>query len=102
MKKTINRKVYNTDTSELIGQWTNGLWSDFRYCSESLYKTKKGNYFLSGEGGPMSRYSQTNGNTKIGGDDIIPLSIEESISWCEEHDCQDTIEKYFSDYIEEA
>ncbi len=41
-KKIINRKVYNTETAELIGKYWNGLsTNDFHYVYEELYITKK-------------------------------------------------------------
>jgi len=52
MKKIINRKVYNTETAELIGEYWNGLSiNDFHYVYEELYITKKGNYASSGSKG---------------------------------------------------
>ncbi|SHK06544.1 hypothetical protein SAMN02745975_03562 [Geosporobacter subterraneus DSM 17957] len=47
MKKIINRKVYNTETAELLGKYWNSLGNDdFNYLHEELYITKKGNMFL--------------------------------------------------------
>lgn len=103
MKKTINHKTYNTKTAELVGSWDNGLLStDFGHCSEDLYKTKKGNYFIYGWGGPISRYSESCGNSTSGGSDIIPMTTEDALNWCEEHDCEDSIEEYFSEFVVEA
>lgn len=103
MKKTIDHKTYNTETAELVGSWSNGLsCTDFGHCSEDLHKTKKGNYFLYGWGGPMSHYSESNGNSTSGGSDIIPMTVEEALNWCEEHGCEDSIEKYFSALVEDA
>lgn len=87
MKKIINGKIYNTETAVSIASWENGLSSnDFRSCEETLYKTKKGVYFMHGNGGPMSRWSVSNGDTTSGGESIVVLSEAESIAWCEEHD----------------
>ena len=103
MKKTIDRKTYNTETAELIGSWSNGRsYSDFSPCSEAVYKTKKGNFFIHGSGGPMSRYSESNGNTTSGGSDIIPVTVEGAIEWCEKRECEEAIEKYFSEFVVEA
>lgn len=91
MKKIINRKVYNTETAELIGEYWNGCSiDDYNYKLERLYVTKKGNMFL----------FRTTGTWLI--KDIIPLEPEEAYEWLEENDCNEAIEKYFADKIEEA
>lgn len=103
MKKVIDRKVYNTETAEEIHSWDNGIYgNDFRSCSETLYKTKKGSFFLWGKGGPMSSYARHYGNTTSGGEDIIPMTADEAIDWLESHGGEDVIVEQFSDSIEEA
>jgi len=102
MKKTINGLTYNTETAALIGSDSyNGSCTDFQSWEENLYVTSKGNYFLQGSGGPMSKYSTPIGNNgRGGGSDIIPLSKEDALAWAEEHD-QDAVE-HFVDMVEEA
>ena len=103
MKKVINRKMYNTKTAEILHEWDNGIYgNDFRSCEETLYVTKKGNYFLHGEGGPMTEYAESHGNSTSEGSEIIPLTLEEVITWLEEHDGADVIEERFQTEIEEA
>lgn len=83
MKKIIDGKLYNTATADEIAVWENFQnCSDFRYCSEALYKTKKGNYFLFCEGGPLSKYSESGGGSTWGITKITTLGIEEAKSWC--------------------
>ena len=56
MKKIINGKLYDTETAKLIGRSYHGEGPrDFRHYSEELYRKRTGEYFLYGEGGPMSR-----------------------------------------------
>lgn len=99
MKKIINRKVYNTETAELIGKYWNGLrTNDFHYVYEELYITKKGSWFLYYSGGALSKYGESGSGTE----GIIPLEPEEAYEWLEENDCNEAIEKYFADKIEEA
>lgn len=44
MKKVVDGKVYNTETAELVHEWSNGRYgNDFRYRGKDLYRTKKGN-----------------------------------------------------------
>ena len=104
MKKIINRKVYDTDTAEEIASDSSHLFSgDFGYWEETLFRTKKGAYFLYGSGGPMSKYAEPCGNNGMaGGSDIVPLSPKDAVEWLEEHDCVDELEEYFADELEEA
>ena len=102
MQKIINRRTYNTETSELIGQWGNGYYSsDFSHCYEELYRTQKGTYFLYGVGGPMSSWAAVDGQGRHGNADIRLLTEEEAIDWCESKD-QEALEKYFSQHIEQG
>ena len=103
MKKVIEGKVYNTETAEEIHSWSNHYpSSDFKACSESLYRTKKGAFFIAGSGGPLSSYAVPCGSGYGGGDGIRPITREEALEWLESHDGGDAIEEHFSDMIEEA
>jgi hypothetical protein len=103
MKATINRLVYDTNTAEELANESYGYQTDFNHWSETLYKTKKGNYFLFGEGGALSKYAEPCGNNCYGGGDrIIPLTEEEALEWCELHGWQIIIDKHFKHLIEEA
>ena len=85
MRKVINGRTYNTETSKLIGSWDNGIYgNDFRSCDESLYKNTKGAYFLAGEGGPLSKYAVTYGNETSGSKELVPMTTEEAQEWAEE------------------
>lgn len=87
MRKIINGRTYNTETSRVIGIYQNGYSrSDFNYYEETLYCNTKGAYFLHGVGGAMSKYSRNvGGNTFAGGEEIIPLTLEEAQEWAEKH-----------------
>ncbi len=87
MKKIINGKVYDTDTAKEQGSWGNGgTWRDFNHMEETLYRKKTGEFFLHGEGGPMTKYAQPAGqNSWSGGDRIMPMSYAEAREWAEEH-----------------
>jgi hypothetical protein len=104
MKATIQGKTYNTDTAELIASDSaRGSTSDFSFWEEELYVTTKGAHFLFGSGGPLSRYSSPAGNNSYeGGSRIIPMSREEALTWCEEHECEKAISEHFSDLVVEA
>lgn len=45
-KQIIGGKLYNTKTSNLLGEFWNGLSKgDYNYLYEELYRTKNGVYF---------------------------------------------------------
>lgn len=106
MKKIIDGKMYNTETATRIGNGGSpgGVSrSDFNYYyDEDLYRTKKGAFFLVGEGGPMTKYSRNCGdNCFCGGNDFFVLSDREALAWCERNDVDtETIQELFK--IEEA
>lgn len=103
MKRVIDGKLYNTETATKIGSYWNGLSTgDFRRVSEELYRTKSGNYFLAGTGGPLTPYAESNGESSWGSSRIIPLSKEEAFEWAQQHLSTDEVLKEFPDMIEEA
>lgn len=104
MKKVIKGKVYNTETATEIDYYSSNYNStDFNHYSESLYKTKKGNYFLYGSGNAMSKYSCSVGNNGRGGSsDIITLTESEAMEWMEEYGDADIMEREFSHALVEA
>ena len=86
MKKIIDGRMYNTETATELGDFWNGLGaSDFNSLSETLYRKKNGEFFLYGEGGAMSKYSQLFGNESCGGEEIIPLTEEQAKHWAEKN-----------------
>lgn len=87
MKKVINNKLYNTDTAKKLGTWENTRdYRDPGCISESLYQKRTGEYFLYGEGGPMSKYARsTSQNNWSGGEMIMPLTVDIAREWVEEH-----------------
>lgn len=104
MKKIINNKLYNTDTAEEVGSWGNGRYDrDFSRCSETLYRKRTGEFFLYGEGGPMSKYAESCGNNSWSGSEkIIPLTYEAARSWAEEHLDADDYESLFGPVSEDG
>lgn len=96
MKRIINGKVYDTDTARDMGGDSYGNYRDFSHWSETLYQKRTGEFFLHGEGGPMSRYAETVGqNGWSGGEKIIPLSPAKAREWAEEHLSADEYEAAF-------
>ncbi len=115
MKKVIGGKLYDTETAELVHKWDNGRYAnDFRYRSKSLFRTKKGNWFLYHVGGPMTDMGQSCGSNNVCGSSdkeltpayeiykIEPISPEDALRFLESHDGAEVALKYFAEQIEEA
>lgn len=104
MKKVVNGKLYNTETAEEICEWSNSYYSgDLHYCEETLYKTKKCNWFLYGKGGALSEYSKPcEGNGSCGSSNTVPMTKEEAIEWLEERDYPNILMEHFPEAVEEA
>lgn len=86
MKKIINGKMYDTETAETVAETSHGGVRDFRYYREELHRKKNGEFFLFGEGGPLSKYAH---ESEYGGFDegeaITPLTEDEARRWMEQN-----------------
>jgi len=101
MKKIINGKKYDTETAtKIYGNSSGHSFSDFRFCSEALFLKKTGEYFLYGEGGPMSDYGENYGNGRGWGEKITPYSEEDARKWLEINADADTYEKCWGEIPE--
>lgn len=101
MKKIINGKLYDTETATYIGGYTYGTKRDFSYVSESLYQKKNGELFLHGEGGPMSKYSESKGDNSWGyGEEIIPEAEFNAKEWVSRYCDAETYVKLFGSVSE--
>ena len=103
MKKVINGKVYDTGTAKELAFYSNaGDWRDFSHFVERLYRKKTGEYFLHGEGGPMTRYAEATGqNSWSSGERIMPMTYQEAAAWAEEHLDGDEYEEIFGKIVED-
>ena len=102
MRRIVDGKRYDTRTAEEIGTASRGHHGDFRAWTETLYRTKKGVYFIAGNGGPMTRWGQSSGNESWGDEGILPLTRDEALEWCSTYlDDAEEYEGFFSD-IEDA
>ena len=103
MKRIIDGKRYNTETAEKVTDYSAGLGQgNFRNFDEALYRTKNGNWFLAGSGGPLTKYVRPCGDGTGGGSAIIPLSEDEAMACLERYEETEAIEKYFPDLVEEG
>lgn len=103
MKKIISGKLYDTDTARKVASCAHGEGPrDFHYYCESLYCKRTGEYFIAGEGGPMTKYSRATGqNSWSGGEKIFPLSYAEAKDWAEHEMGADEYEAEFGKVSEE-
>lgn len=97
MKKIINGKMYDTDKATALGYDTSGgTPRDFSWWKETLYQKRTGEFFLHGEGGPMTRYAESCGQNSWGyGERIMPLNVEAAREWAEVHLDTGTYEEIF-------
>lgn len=106
MKRVIEGKLYNTDTAEEIHVYEPHYdTGDFHYFIERLYVTSKGNFFIAGEGGPMSTYSEHLGNGSTGGGSgIRPVGTREAADWLEQSGGSEVLteDERFMEFVEEA
>lgn len=104
MYKVINGKRYDTETARKLGEWDNGTSPDnFKWISETIYKTKSGNFFLHGEGGPLTPYATVSGNDTGWGKKITPLSEEQARAWSEDRLSGEEYDRIFgTDEFEES
>ena len=103
MKKIISGKLYNTDTATNIGCSTASCSPrDFSYWCETLFRKRTGEFFLHGEGGPMTRYAErVDSNSWCGGEKILPLSFDEAREWAEKNLTADEYEAAFGAVVED-
>jgi hypothetical protein len=104
LRQVIDGRVYDTDTATEIATASYSNPTDFHHYKETLYKTARGRFFLSGGGGPMSRWARSTGpNETSGSTGILAFSDEDALEWCERHEVDaDTISEHFDNLIEEA
>lgn len=103
MIKIIDGKRYNTDTAEEILAWTNGKFGNFEYREKTLYRTKKGNWFIYHYGGPMTDMAiSAEFNSWSGSEDIEAISEKEVLKFLEEYNGYEALEKFFPNEISKA
>lgn len=98
MKKILKNRVYDTETATFVADFSPDGYGpgDFEWYREALYIKKTGEYFLHGEGGPLSPYASPYGkNGRQGGEAIVPLTYEEARQWAEDYLPGDIYLKHF-------
>lgn len=103
MKRIIKGRKYDTETAKAIGQYEFDYPTSIHYYSETLYKKRNGEFFIFGNGGPGSKYSEYRyGGSWAGTGRITPMSYENARFWAEEHLNADTYESIFGEVLEGA
>lgn len=102
MKKIIEGKLYDTNTAKEVGYKSNNKpYNDFDYVCETLYIKRTGEFFLHGDGGPMTKYAVYSGdNSWGGGEKIIPMTYETAKKWAEENLSADDYQAEFGEVTE--
>lgn len=97
MKMIIDGVMYNTETAtEIAWYHTPLLESDLDFIDERLYQKQNGEFYLAGFGGPRTEYAIMEADGWMSGSDgIIPLSIDEAMTWVEHHCDADTYIRLF-------
>jgi|GEM_PF-743066 len=85
MYKVINGKGYNTDAAQVLETWTNNQKGN-KYAEENLYRKKTGEYFL---------FTKSSGGQKI-----IPITMQDAMSWAEKRLPSKEVEVLFSGVVE--
>ena len=104
MKQIKNGKIYDTEQSEQIAHYNNGLSKrDFGYIRETLYRTENGNFFIVGKGGAKTGYSKSVEGGRSGGSKLIAKDESEVIQWLDQRDIDiDEVDFDFTELVEEA
>ncbi len=97
------RKIYDTKISKEMVRYHLHNRNNISWFDEALYLTNNGCWFVAGEGGPLSAYGIDLGRgEKEGGKKLVPMSIDEVITWLEIRCEYALLEAHFSDYLEYA
>lgn len=102
MQQIINRKVYDTESSEPIAKYGSiEDKSDFHALAETLYKDPDGEYFLHCQGGAATQYAKQVRECTTYGEELQLLTREEAFEWCEKRSiAADIVLEWFADLLE--
>ena len=104
MKKVINGKLYNTETADEIVDISNRrYWNDkgnFHWEDTRLYRTKKGAWFIAGQGYALSRWGTLTGNGSGPGSGLHVIDADEARDYLERYGSADLVAEHFP--VEEA
>lgn len=103
MKKVINGRRYDTEKATKVGEGSASCSvTDFSYWTEELYQKRNGEFFLHGQGGPMTRYARRiDTNSWSGGEELLPLTADDAKAWAERNLDADEYEAIFGEVAED-
>lgn len=99
MKKIIDNKIYDTENAELVYAIEYTVMEFQVDCCDSLYKTKKGNWFLVEEYPGMPDIDEFNCSVE---QNMTIKTSEEAFEWLLENQAVDAIQRHFPDAVEEG
>ena len=99
MKFVYNSKEYNTETATEIASYSNNYdYDNLFWRREKLYKTKDGEYFIYGKGGPCSIFQNwTCLGDPIPGERIYPLRPNKEKAYIKNHWDEEAYIKIFGE-----
>ena len=101
MKKIINGRLYDTETAKELAAVDNGYGvGNAFYCKTALFQKKTGEYFIYGEGGPMTEYGDSVGYNRTWGCRFEPVDEFDAQKWVEKNCDGDTYIDLFGDVDE--
>lgn len=103
MKKIIQGRKYNTETAKPVGEYEFDYPTSIHYYCETLFKKRNGEYFIYGEGGAGSKYSESRyGGNCAGSGRIVPMSYDNARDWAEENLDTEAYEAEFGEVSEDG
>jgi hypothetical protein len=89
MKRVIDGKIFDTNTATVVCELACSCESssDFSSHTTVLYRTRRGRFFIAGEGGPNSMWARSEGNTREWGEGLRPVSEQEARQYMEDAGC---------------
>ena len=97
-KQVVAGRMYNTETAIKIGEVGSSIRDsgDFGYWTGTLYKTRRGAFFVAGHGGARSMFARSEGNGWwSGGSGIRLLDSHEALAMAEANLDAPTIAEHF-------
>lgn len=87
MRKIISGARYDTDAAKKIAHWESDQdYTSLTHCTEELYRTKSGKWFIYGTGNAATVYAiRRRDGWTVPGEQIVPLSEEVAQKWVLEH-----------------
>jgi hypothetical protein len=102
IRRVVAGKAYNTETAEFVGWLADSgtCCTDFQSECTGLYRTRKGQWFIAGEGGAASRWNSlgSDGCSTVAGEGLDLISAQTAQELMEEANL--AVEAYFD--IEEC